>query len=205
MELNTYVETPCEIFLVDDASTDADILHGVHWWMQNSGTRHIIRYTRNPENLGFGGSMNFGASLVGRDIIVLLSNDVVIYSDFVQEIVELLNENPRYFIGGEVLYDDTGWNVVNNTIIPYANGWLLACTRSAWDDIGGFDLLYQKFDYEDIDISAEAVSKGYILKGLTYSKLKHIGGATIYPLYGNRRELTLENQKKFIEKWKDRI
>ena len=31
-------------------------------------------------------------------------------------------------------------------IVPYANGWLLACTRSAWLDIGGFDLAFGKFD-----------------------------------------------------------
>jgi len=205
MELHDFIQTPCEIILVNDASTEEGIDGGVAWWQKFSGIKHKVRYIKLEENHGFGWSMNIGTSKATGDIIILLSNDVIVMSDFVTEIVTLLQENNKYFIGGEVLIGDTGWNKINNTIIPYANGWLLACTRDAWEDIGGFDLNFQRFDYEDVDISATAVSKGYILKALTNSKLKHIGGATVYKYYPDRQKYTLENRQRFIEKWKDRL
>ncbi len=205
MELNNHVQTPCEIVLVNDASTEEGIDGGVAWWQKFSGIKHTVRYVKSEENHGFGYSMNLGARKAIGDIVILLSNDVLVFSDFVTEIVTLLQENPRYFIGGEVLIGDTGWNVINNTIIPYANGWLIACTKEAWEDIGGFDLRYGKFDFEDVDISATAIHKGYDLVALTKSKLRHIGGATIYPLYGNRMEITKKNRELFVEKWKDKV
>jgi GT2 family glycosyltransferase len=204
MELYTYIETPCEIILVNDASTEEGIDGGVAWWQKFSGIQHKVRYLKSEENHGFGWSMNAGAEKATGDIIILLSNDVLTFGDFVTEIVTLLEENPKYFIGGEVLIHDTGWNVINNTIIPYANGWLLACTKEAWEDIGGFDLNFGHFDAEDIDISATAVSKGYILKGLR-SKFKHIGGATIYKLYPNRQEFTRKNIEYLKQKWAGRL
>jgi GT2 family glycosyltransferase len=202
MELYNKVQyEPCEIILVNDASTDREIDDGVGFWQKHSNSKHVIRYIKNELNQGFSFSMNRGASIAHGDVIVLLSNDVQIYDNFVAEIVDLLKENPKYFIGGEVLWHDTGWNKIGNTIFPYANGWLLACTKGAWIDIGGFDLRYGHFDYEDCDISTEAISKGYVLKALSKSKLTHIGGATIYPLYPDRQEYTKRNREKFIEKW----
>ena len=206
MELYNKVQyEPCEIILVNDASTDREIDDGVGFWQKFSNSKHLIRYVKNEVNQGFGYSMNRGASIANGEVIVLLSNDVQIFDDFVLEITELLSENSNYFIGGEVLYHDTGWNRIGDTIVPYANGWLLACMKSTWVDIGGFDLMYEKFDYEDLDVSATAVSKGYILKALTKSKLTHTGGATIYPLYPDRQEYTKRNRQKFIEKWSGRI
>lgn len=204
MELYTYIETPCEIILVNDASTEEGIDGGVAWWQKFSGTQHKVRYLKSEENHGFGWAMNAGAEKATGDVLILLSNDVLVFSDFVTEVVTLLEENPKHFIGGEILIHDTGWNVINNTIIPYANGWLLACTKEAWEDIGGFDLRYSPFDYEDVSISAMAVYKGYILKELK-SKFKHLGGATVYKYHPDRQKYTEENRKKFVEFWKDKL
>ena len=205
MELHTYLHEPCEIVLVNDASTDTEIDGGVAFWQKHSQTKHQIRYIVNKDNLGFGGSMNKGINRSTGDIIVLLSNDVLIKSDFVTEVVTLLQENNKYFIGGEVLWHDTGWNVIDKTIIPYANGWFLAFTRDTWKNLDGFDPIYNKFDYEDVDLSLQAVTRGYILKGLTESNLHHLGGQTVRKYNPDREKYTLENQKKFIEKWKDKI
>lgn len=198
-----------EIILVDDASTDAEISGGVAWWQKTLQGGHTIRYVKHEINGGFGKSMNDGCKIAHGDILVLLSNDVRVYGNFVAPVVDILEKDPKAFIGGEFLNRKTGWNEfeVNGKkgFIPYCNGWFLACTKVAWGEIGGFDPIYSRFDYEDLDISATARSLGYNLVGLNCRFLHHLGGQTIYPLYPNRQEFTIKNRQLFISKWGDRM
>ena len=98
MELYSKVQyEPCEIILVNDASTDKDVDGGVGFWQKHTNSRHQIRYVINNQNEGFSYSMNRGASIAHGDVIVLLSNDVEIFNDFVTEIVTLLQENNQIF------------------------------------------------------------------------------------------------------------
>lgn len=205
MELYTKVSGITEIVLVNDASTDPEIDGGVAFWQKHVQKSYNIRYIKSDENKGFGSSMNLGASKAIGDILILLSNDVEIFNDFVFEITELLYENQKYFIGGEILWQDTGWNVIDGKVMSYANGWLLACMKETWQDIGGFDLKFGKFDGEDLDVSITAVSKGYILKGLSKSRLHHLGGATIWKLYPNRQEYTKKNIEYLRQKWTGKV
>lgn len=207
MSLYQHIPEWCEIYLVNDASTE-DVSGGVAWW-QKQVAKHKIFYIVNDKNIGFGGSMNKGAKAAikqGCDAIVLLSNDVLVFNDFATVVKNQLEENPLILIGGEVLYNDTGWNVLPECVtVPYANGWFLACTSKAWRDIGGFDLLFGLFDYEDIDISLQAWIKGYVPTPINPpAKLQHLGGKTIYAYYSDRMSRTLENKKLFIEKWSGR-
>src|SRR3972149_1122004 len=102
-----------------------------------------------------------------------------------------------------------GWNEVDingrHYVIPYAEGWLLGCTKKAWKELGGFDLDYGKYDYEDIDLTMKALELGYNIVNLNSHKVKHIGGATIYKVNPNRVEITNRNRILFTEKWKDKI
>lgn len=206
--MQLYLNMPdwVEIYLVDDASNEEGILGGIAWW-QKQAARHKIYYIKNIENHGFGYSMNKGCKAAinqgGCDAVVLLSNDVEVYNDFATPLRTQLEENPTYLIGGELLYNDTGWNVLPNCcVIPYANGWFLGCTAETWQDIGGFDMRYGKFDYEDIDLSLTAMLKGHRIEPIKPpAKLKHLGGQTIYALYSDRMERTRKNQRIFIEKW----
>lgn len=209
MELYKHIPAnDVEIILVDDASTDEMIESGVAWW-QKTVAKHIVRYHVNPENLGFGGSMNEGAKIAKGDILVLLSNDVIISGDFVTQIVTKLQQNNKVLLGGEIIWFDSGWNTLeldgHKVIIPYCNGWLLSCIREVWDVTGGFDLRYGKYDYEDIDLSLKAQSLGYNLVALNSNFVKHIGGATIWALNPNRMQQTLMNKEIFKTKWQDKL
>lgn len=208
LELYKFAPDDIEIILVDDASTDENIQSGVAWW-QKTVAKHKIRYHLNPENLGFGGAMNEGAKLAKGETLILLSNDVVMSGDIITEIAMKISANPNAFLGGEIIWFDSGWNTLTvddkKVIIPYCNGWLLACTKEVWDAIGGFDLRYGKYDYEDIDISLTAQSLGYNLIALNSNLAKHIGGATIYALNPDRQTQTFKNKELFKEKWQDKL
>jgi len=208
MELYKLAPDYCEIILVDDASTELECSNGLNWWMKNTN-RHNIRYYKNKENVGFGASMNNGAKLAKGEYIIFLSNDVIISGDFVTDMVTLMHGDNKILVAGRVVDWAGGWNEFDiggkHYVIPYAEGWLLGCTKKAWKELDGFDLDYGKYDYEDIDLTMKALELGYNIVNLNSHKVKHIGGATIYKVNPNRVEITNRNRTLFFEKWKDKI
>ena len=211
MELFKYAPLDTEIVMVNDASTDPECRKGAGWWQKRAG-RHEIKYVENKINLGFGGSHNAGASVATGDILCFLSNDVVVRTNFVDNVSTSLLETPYALLGGEIIYWPAGWNQFefdgHKMVIPYCNGWLLACTREVWDNMGGFDVeTYGKFDFEDIDLSTNALSRGYDLLSLNLPKhvLHHLSGVTIRSLGIDRMKITKENKEKFISKWQPKF
>lgn len=208
-ELYKFVPDECEIILVNDASTDDtmdDDESGIAWW-QKTVAKHKIRYHRNEVNLGFVGSMNVGASLADGDVLVLLSNDVMISGNFVDEIMTKINEDRNILIGNRIVDWEAGWNEIvyknNKIVIPYCEGYLLACTKEVWDKLGGFDPIYSPSDYEDVCLSTTAQYLGIRLVALNSSNIRHIGAAS-YTYDGIRMERTKRNRELWLNKWNDK-
>jgi len=207
MELNKFIPPmDIEIILVDDASTEPKISSAVRFWREASN--HTVRYKPRKKNGGFGASMNYGAEVAEGDVLIFLSNDVMISGDFVSEITNILEEKPNGLIGGEVIYYPGGWNEVTigtkTVVIPYANGWLLACKKDTWEMLGGFDPRYGKYDYEDIDLSTTATINGCDIIALNSKHVKHLVAGTI-GYNPERLEQTKKNREVYLEKWKTKL
>jgi GT2 family glycosyltransferase len=192
-----------EIILINDKPQD-DEPNGVGWWQKMGALK--VRYFRNDENLGFGGSMNRGASKAEGDVLIFFSNDVVVSGDFVTQIIGALSVDSQRFIGNVVYDFDTGWNHLKmrdgkKILFPYAEGYLLACTKEVWEDLGGFDPIYYPYDFEDVDISTTALHKGYNLFALNSPYIRHLSGQTVSQVNPRREDVTRLNQQKFISKW----
>lgn len=211
-ELHGHLSKDVDIVIVDDCSPDTDPLDpkkpgdlgGIDWWQNVGPFIGRLRYFRNKENLGFGGSMNKGAKIAiknGAEAIVLLSNDVRVMSNFAQNVNTLLSLNPRVLIGGEVFYQHTGWNMLPGCgVVPYANGWFLATSTPTWEELGGFDPIYGRFDYEDVDLSTTAWWKEIPLVTVG-AKLHHIGGQTVSTVTQSRELATRTNRERWVDKW----
>jgi GT2 family glycosyltransferase len=206
MEIHKFFP-PCEVVLVNDASTEADCDGGVAFW-QKADIRQTIRYVKNKENLGFGGSMNKGAKLAKGNILIFLSNDVIMNNNFVGQIQMHIAQDENILVGGRIVYWPGGWNEFphkgQNMVVPYCEGWLLACTKKVWDNLGGFDPRYGKYAFEDIDLSTTAMLLGYKLVGLNSPHLQHLAGQTA-KYDENRMRLTEKNKEIYIEKWQSRF
>lgn len=197
-----------EILLVDDHSPDPEIYLGnIAWWKKtlDDTTYSKLRYSRCPENVGFGMAMNFGAAKAKTDVIVLFSNDVIIKGDFLDCIFKAIDEHPNALIGAEMIDWDSGWNMIDGKVMKYLNGWLLACSKAVWLDIGGFDPRFGKFDCEDMDLSTTARSKGHELISFKKQFVYHLGAQTIVTVAPNRMEITKSNVKLFQEKWTGKV
>ena len=201
-ELYDYIHTPLEIVLVDDCSTD-DVSGPMGWWKEQS--KHRVICIKTPKNLGFGGAMNLGARRATEDVLVFLSNDVVISGDFLPAVLQSVDE--KVLVGNEYHIHDTGWNVLEINgkpkLFPYLVGYFLSCTKEAWKDLGGFDPIYAPYDVEDIDLSTTALHKGYKLIPLNFEKLSHLSGQTIRKVNPNREGITRRNLKRFTKKWSE--
>ena len=187
-----------EVILVDDASTDKNILGGLEWWLNSS--MNIPKVLVNENNLGFLLSSNRGLKEATGDVVILISTDVLLYVNILPIIEEILLGNPKSLISGTVYRESTGWNKFGKKIFPYAEGYLLSTTKASWEELGYLDERYAPNDFEDVDLSTAALSKGYELKELPADSVLHKSAQSIP--YGEEREkLTKINQEKFRKKW----
>ena len=187
--------SPYEIIVVDDAG-DTETINGLSWW-KTSLFSQLIHYVQS-ENLGFLKNSNSGLLAATGDVICLVSTDVRIHKDITTASMYLADD-PKQIIGTRLLSYDTGWNKFGNKVFPYLEGWLLCATSQAWKELNYFDERFAPNDFEDVDFSTKAVAAGYRLTELT-EYATHIGGQSLG--YSPEREsLTIENKRKFKEKW----
>ena len=78
---------------------------------------------------------------------------------------------------------------------------MLIAKKEHWEELGYFDERYAPHDFEDVDLSTTALSKGFNLAQIVpETVVEHIGAQSIG--YGDERsELTKKNREKFREKW----
>jgi GT2 family glycosyltransferase len=184
--------------VVNDASTDDTVYQGLTWWKQQKMLP--LKELRLAENQRFLRASNRGMAKASGDILVLLSNDVRVKDDICKQIKDIIDNDSKVLIGGRLLNFNTGWNEFNGKIYNYLEGWLLACTKEAWQEFDGFDDIYAPNDYEDVDISIRAVSLGYSLVSLDNPRVEHLGAKSIG--YNPEREATTKrNKEKFRMKW----
>jgi len=157
-------------------------------------------------NCGFLLAANQGLKLqIGKvpqnDIVILLSNDVLVKGKFIDQIKSIMGSGTPSLIGGILYTSNTGWNTFGGQPpIQYLEGWLLATTAENWKSLNYFDERFAPNDFEDLDICMTARAIGYELVPLNNVYLRHIGAATLG--YNDARlEVTNRNKEKFAKKW----
>lgn len=182
-----------EVIIVNDKPDEKDVRNGLIWW--KSTNMLPIEVVETPENLGFLRASNLGLKRAIEDNVILISTDVRVHKDIIQEI-----NNPNFIYGGKLLDWDTGWNVFNGKVYRYLEGWILAADKRAWKELDYFDERFAPNDYEDIDFSTKAIEHNFILGTFPEGYVSHLGSQSIP--YGDERETgTKINKKKFEEKW----
>lgn len=190
-----------EVVIVDDNSKDQDVNAGIEVLSK------ILPITvlQNEENIGFTLSSNRGLEYASRNfaqrgVVFLISSDVSIFGEFIEQSIEILDSPRRTLLGHKLLSHDTGWNTFDGRTFGYLEGYFLACTPDGWRDLGYFDPNYAPYDFEDVDISQNARSRGYKLIPLNSPVIKHLGGGSI-GYNPDRQKITERNREYFRYKW----
>lgn len=192
-----------EVIIVDDFSNDEETKKVYEFW-QRLGEAFPLKVLYLPENVGFVKASNAGLKEATGDIVALISSDVRIYKDLKRFSREIFTTpHDKILLGGRLLDFDTGWNVFNGQTYSYVEGWALITTRSGWEELGYMDERYAPWDFEDVDLSTTAVSKGYMLRVFPPwhgEVMEHMVAQSI-GYTDERRTITEAHRELFRKKW----
>jgi GT2 family glycosyltransferase/glycosyltransferase involved in cell wall biosynthesis len=211
---------PFEIIVVDDASTDK-----TNELLQNL---RGIRVIRNKSNLGYLKSTNLGASHARGQFIALLNNDTEPISGWLDELVDLMENDSSIAIAGSTLIFGNGkLQESGGQIFSNANAWNLGrgsdpgkaefrfvrevdyCSAASvlirsdfWGKMNGYDERYIPAYCEDSDIALSAWANGYRVVVCPTSWVIHHEGSS----HGNStgsgtKKYQLLNTRKLFAKW----
>lgn len=160
-----------EVIVTDDASTDDSVK------VLRSQFPEVVLVEKG-ENSGFASNVNFGVGKTCGDYIVLLNSDAHPKEDFLK-FAMIHFENPRVFsvgckVGGlwSIGKFENGFfwhgeakpdgDISKPHQTLWASGGNSVFRKNLWDELGGFDPLYDPFYEEDVDLGYRATKRGYL-------------------------------------------
>jgi len=179
-----------EIILIDNNSTDNSIE-----FIKNKYPSTII--IKLEKNYGFAYPNNIGAKNAKGDFLLFLNNDTKVHPDFISEMVNVLEKDPKIAISQSMLLKPNGdidssgdfidsygsaysskEKINNIREILSARGASMMIRKEVFNKLKGFD---EKFfvSFEDVDLGWRAWIYGYKVVVIPNSIVYHIGGQTI--------------------------
>jgi GT2 family glycosyltransferase len=197
ISLSKVNETPFDIILVDNASSDESFLK-----LKDEFTH--VQFIQTSYNLGFTGGNNVAlkkALELNYEYVLLLNNDVFVDPNFLYHLINYLDFNPQVGAVQPLIYNHPDrykiWNsggkfnrligktysMISNNKVKYPKKieWISGCAfmvrASVLYQFGLFNEKYISY-YEDVDLSFRIREAGYNLMLIPSSVIYHIGGAS---------------------------
>lgn len=190
-----YKKGKVEIIIPNDPSTDnskAVIAQFINS-LQGTGVAGKTVDNTKKEESGFSKNVNRGVSLATGDILILLNSDVRPHKDFLAPLLAHFSDEKVFAVGCMDESIEDGKTVLRGRGIAYwARGFLHhqageldktntfwvsggsgAFRKKIWDKLGGLDVLFNPFYWEDIDLSYRASKSGYMLIFEPKSRVVH--------------------------------
>jgi len=208
-----------EIVIVDDASTDdsAD-------WVERRFPDVVV--LRNPENRGFGGTVNRGVTAAHGDRVVLLNTDVRAGEGFLDAALPHFSDPDVFAVTFQSLTPEGRFRegpnrVVVKTGLPHtyhdpadqrtdARGRRLAsypvgghCVvdRARFLDLGGYSPLFEPFYWEDADLGLRAARRGWVTVYEPGSRGVHLERGAIKRTFESREIRRVKLRNRFLAMW----
>lgn len=182
-DYRTAVETvsPTEVLVIDDGSK-VPIDSAAH---------------RFEEPVGFSRACNKGLELATGDVVIFLNNDIrMIRADWLDMILQAVE--PGVIVGPQMRND--AHTIVDGHVIPYLDGWCLACMREDFHALGAWDTTYHDPPYfGDNDLCLRAKTAGMELREVRFG-LEHLLNGTSDDDPAGRMEVTLANRRIYEQR-----
>ena len=179
-----------EVILVDNNSTDNSVE-----FVKNVYPSVII--IKLDKNYGFAEPNNIGAKIAKGDFLLFLNNDTKVNPNFIQEMVNVFNQDSKIAISQSLLLKTNGEIESSGDFIDIigraymskekvtevkeilgARGACMMVRKNIFWELGGFDKNFFA-SFEDIDLSWRAWIWGYKIVLVPNSIVYHTGGQTV--------------------------
>jgi GT2 family glycosyltransferase len=216
--LRERTEACYELIVVDNDSSDgtAELLR--------SELRQAI-LVLNERNRGFGSGNNQGAARARGRYLLFLNNDALVGPDWLPPLLERIESDERIgAVGPRLLNLDGSLQIAGALlsrsgstlehgygedadadafrfprIVDYLSGACLLVRRAAFDEVGGFDPVYELAYFEDADLCLSLGARGYRVVYEPRSTVTHVRGAS--PRGGIGSTLAPRNRSVFRRRW----
>ena len=222
--LNNSEDCTYEVIIANDCSIDLttrleEIVSGVHM-------------ITNQKNLRFLLNCNHAAESAKGEYILFLNNDTQVQPGWLKPLISLMEKDSSVgMVGSKLLYPDgylqeaggilwkdgSAWNYGNrqnpedsefNYVheTDYISGAAIMIRSSLWKKIGGFDQRFVPAYCEDSDLAFEVRRHGYKVMYQPKSVVVHFEGISNgTDLASGQKKYQVDNQQKFLEKWKNEL
>jgi GT2 family glycosyltransferase len=214
-----YTNVPFEVIVVDNCSSDE-----TEQLLEKEQKRHHnFRSFRMPNNAGFGGAVNHGCRQAEGNIIVILNNDTLVTSGWLErltapfhkdESIGIVSPSTNY-VGEGPQIDPDAVNISADAIEAYAEKikdrdyihesnrlvfFCVAIKRELFDIVGDLDIGYEKGNYEDDDYCMRTIIAGFRLAIARSAFVYHFGTMTFKKNKISHNEYMEKNRKRFFQK-----
>lgn len=211
-----------DVIVADDGSTDATAA-------LVTSIGGIVRYIRQPRNLGFLGNSNAAAMQARGETIILLNNDTLVFTGWLDGLLDpiaqfanvglvgskLINwDGTLQEAGGIFWRDGSAWNFGRNQDaqapefnylkdVDYCSGASVAIPAAIWREVRGFDPVYSPAYCEDSDLAFRLREAGYrTLYSPASEVVHHEGRSHGRDVTSGIKAYQVTNQQRFLERWR---
>lgn len=196
--------TPCEVFIIDNASVDSSPMIIGQLAVQFPGIHPIL----NNENRGLAAANNQPLGRCRGDYVLILNPDTILERDTLSQLVDYLEQRPGVGIVGPRLYFEDGsphtsyhyywsfWNVLLWRTVPYVilrtlydrfarypetevffvSGACLMIRRELFEKLGGYDKTYFLCVEDAADLCLRGRKEGYSTVFYPKARIIHMTG-----------------------------
>jgi len=176
-------------------------------------------------NRGVAPAWNAAARVARGGVLVFCNDDVVLGARSLATLAEALRERSDAAVVGP---EGSRWDISRGRHLAYANptsgneemaacevvsGFLFACRRQTWEEVGGFDEFYAPASWEEVDFCTAVRAAGGVCYAISSVSCSHEWGVSKRQLPWARahwsgrsetwRSIHRRNRRHFLRKWAD--